>query len=150
MELEQFPSHALNLSFLKKIFFIAFAITVVPSFPSFPPSTKHLPLPQTIPTPLFMAWVIHINSLATPFPILYFTSPWLFCNSLFVLLHPLTSSPILPHFPQTWKPFQTFSISRILSLFFFLFRFFFFQIQLFIDIYFLPFYVHSFDLLCLK
>ena len=42
-------------------------------------------------------WVIHISSLATPFPILYFTSPWLFCNYLFVLLNPLTSSPIVPN-----------------------------------------------------
>ena len=27
---------------------------------------------------------------------MYFTSPWLFCNYLFVLLNPLTSSAILP------------------------------------------------------
>ena len=37
-----------------------------------------------------------IGSLATPFPILYFISPWLFYNYLFVLLKPLTSSPIPP------------------------------------------------------
>ena len=42
-------------------------------------------------------WVMHINSLSTPFPVLYFTVPWLFCNYLFVLLNPLTSSPIPPH-----------------------------------------------------
>ena len=30
-----------------------------------------------------------------PFPTLYFTFPWLFCNYLLVLLHSLTSSPIL-------------------------------------------------------
>ena len=40
-------------------------------------------------------WVIHINSLATQFHILYCTSPWLFCNYLFVLTNPPTSLPIL-------------------------------------------------------
>ena len=42
-------------------------------------------------------WVMCISSLATLFPILYFTSPWLFCNYLFVLLNPLTSSLILSY-----------------------------------------------------
>ena len=42
-------------------------------------------------------WVLCVTSLAAPFPILYFTSPWLFCNHLFVLLNPLTFSPIPPH-----------------------------------------------------
>ena len=31
--------------------------------------------------------VMHISSLATPFSILYFISPWLFCNYLFVPLN---------------------------------------------------------------
>ena len=43
-------------------------------------------------------WVMCISSLATPFPILYFTFPWLFCNYLFVLLNSLISSSI-PHTP---------------------------------------------------
>ena len=41
-------------------------------------------------------WVMHISSVATPFPILYFITPWLLCNYLFVLLYPLTSSPLPP------------------------------------------------------
>ena len=49
-------------------------------------------------------WIMPICSLATPFPIPYFTSPWLFCNYLFVLLNPLTSSPISPHSPPIWQP----------------------------------------------
>ena len=59
-----------------------------------PHSTPHSlrPSPHCCSCP----WVMHINSLATPFPMLYFTSPWLFCNYLFVLLNPLTSSPIPP------------------------------------------------------
>ena len=41
-------------------------------------------------------WVMCVSPLATPFPILYFTYPWLLCNYQFVLLNPLTSSPIPP------------------------------------------------------
>ena len=36
-------------------------------------------------------WVMHMCSLPALFPILYFTSPWLFCNYQFVLLYPFTS-----------------------------------------------------------
>ena len=41
--------------------------------------------------------VMCVSPYSTPLPILYFTSPWLFCNYLFVLLNPLTSSPIPPN-----------------------------------------------------
>ena len=60
-----------------------------------PPSTPHS-LRQS-PHHCSCPWVMHIISLATLFPILHFTSPWLFCNYLFVLLNPLTSSPIPSH-----------------------------------------------------
>ena len=43
-------------------------------------------------------WVMPISFLATLFPILYCTSPLLFCNYLFVLLNSLISSSI-PHTP---------------------------------------------------
>ena len=39
-------------------------------------------------------WVMHISPLPAPLPVLYFTSPRLFFNYLFVLLNPLTSSPV--------------------------------------------------------
>ena len=58
--------------------------------PSTPYSLKQSPHHCSCP------WVMHISSSATPFPILYCTSPWLFCNCLFVLVNPLTSSPIPP------------------------------------------------------
>ena len=64
-------------------------------------------------------WVMCIGSLATPFPVLYFTSPWLFCNYLFVLLNPITSSFILPKPPPIWQPSKcSLYPSMILSLFF--------------------------------
>ena len=56
-----------------------------------PPSTPHSL--RQFPHLCSCPWVMHIRSLASPFPALYFTSPWIFCNYLFVLLNPLTSSP---------------------------------------------------------
>ena len=63
-----------------------------------PPSTPQF-LRQS-PCCCSCLWVMSISSLATPFPILYFTAPWPFCNYLFVLLNPLTSSPI-PSYPPS-------------------------------------------------
>ena len=86
-------------------------------FPTLPTSTPSLPYylresSHHCPCP----WLMCISSLVTPFPILYFTSPWLFCNYLFVLLNPLTSSPIPPH-PLPSGNHQN-SLPMILSLFF--------------------------------
>ena len=89
--------------FIFKLYFIDYAITVVLIFSPLPPSTQHYPLPQTIPHHCSSPRVIHISSLATLLPILYFTSLWLFSNYLFVL-NPLTSSHIpLPLHP-IWQP----------------------------------------------
>ena len=58
-------------------------------------------------------WVMHISSLATPFPVLFFFSPpvlflislCLLCTYQFVLLNPCTFSPILPlHLPTDNPP----------------------------------------------
>ena len=64
------------------------------------PPASHKQSPHLCSCP----WVMHISSLATPFLILYFTSPWLFCNYLFILLNPLTSSPIPLHSLLIWQP----------------------------------------------
>ena len=47
-------------------------------------------------------WVMHIHSLTTQFPILYFTFPWLLCYYLFVFLNPFTSPPIPSRPSPTW------------------------------------------------
>ena len=60
-----------------------------------PPSIPHS-LRQS-PHHFSCAQVMHLSSSAAPFPLLYFISLWLFSNYLFVLLNPLTSSPIPPH-----------------------------------------------------
>ena len=128
---------------LFKLYFIDYAITVVLISPLRPSSTQYPSLPQAIyPHHCSRSWVMHVSSLATPFPILCFTSPWLFCNYLFVLLNPLTSSPIpLP----IWQPskcslYPWFCLcSCLLSLFL---RFNCWQICIFCY-----FIVHIFDLL---
>ena len=53
-------------------------------------------------------WVMWISSLAAPFPILYFTSPWLFCNYLFVFLNLLLSSLIPPYPLPIWQSSKCF------------------------------------------
>ena len=89
-------------NFLKS-YFIYYAITGVQLSQFFPlcPSPPGIPHSlRQFPHHCSCAWVMHVSSLATPFPILYFTSPWLFCNYLFVLLNPLTFLPIPPHHPS--------------------------------------------------
>ena len=83
--------------------------------PSVPYSLRQSPHHCSCP------WVMCIHSLSTSFPLLYFISPWLFCNYLFVLLNPLTSSLITHSPPHTshLATIKTFSVSLILSLFLF-------------------------------
>ena len=103
--------------FLNYIYkFIDYAITVVLTFPPLPPSTQHPRLPQATPHHCLCPWVICVSSLATPFPILYFTSPWLFCNDLFVLLNLFTHSPTICSLHAT---IEMLSLSSPLSLFLF-------------------------------
>ena len=98
-----FPFFTKRLLFLK-LYFTDYAITVVPIFYvcPLPPGTLYS-LRQSLHH-CSCPWVMCISSLATPFSALYFISPWLFCNYLFVLLNPLTSSPILLHPPPIWQP----------------------------------------------
>ena len=82
-------------------------MVVVLISPPIPPSTQHPPLPQAIPPPIVPVHVSWVGSLATPFPMLYVTSLWLFCNYLFVILNPLASSPIPTHLvtiKMLWDP----------------------------------------------
>ena len=61
--------------FIFLIYFIDYAITVFPFFFSpLSPSTLHTPFYQ-IPPLGSSPWVIHISSLASPFPIIFLTSP---------------------------------------------------------------------------
>ena len=78
--------------FLKSYILLVISLQLSWFFPSLLP--EHPPLFQVIPPPT----IVHlhgscVSSLAALFPILYFTSPWPFCNYLFVL-NSFTSSLI--------------------------------------------------------
>lgn len=60
--------------FFFKLYCIDYMMTVVPVFLPFPLPPSTPPLTQAIPT-LFMSRVMHKSSLATSFPVLYFTFP---------------------------------------------------------------------------
>ena len=98
------------------IYFVDYAITVVPFSPPLFPSTLHTP-PICLPSALSShPWVVHISSLASPFPILFLPSPCLFSTYhlcyLFSLPFPLSppSTPLL-------IILHVISISVVLSLF---------------------------------
>ena len=76
------------------VYFIDYAIIVVPLF-----SPLYASPPCTPPIPLFRSWVVHKSLSASPFPILFLTSPCLFCTChvcfLFPVLHLLPSPSLL-------------------------------------------------------
>ena len=98
------------------VYFIEYAITVVPFFLPF--ISLH-PAPPLLPafSPLSSCpWVIHIRSLAYPFPILFLTSPCPFCTYHLCFLFPVP----FPHSPFSSSPLiplHVISISVILFLF---------------------------------
>ena len=75
-----------------KVYFVDYVITVAPIFPLCP-LCQVLPFPPAIPTLSVCPWVVHVSSLASPFPILFFTSPCLFCTYQLYFLFPAPFSP---------------------------------------------------------
>ena len=121
--------------FLKNYILLCMLLQLLQFFPlwlSLPSLPK---LSQTIPTPVSMSMVMHICSLATLFPMLYFTSPWLFCNYQFALFNPFT---FFTQPPPIWQPSKC--SLYLWFCFSFTCSFILFQIQLLIDMYLLPFY----------
>ena len=101
-----------------KIYFIDYAITVVPIFPPLPPSSwcPH-PLQQSTPTLAYVCASCIVSSLASPFPILFSTSPCLFLPTIYAS----DSLHLFPHFspsPSQLITVQVISISVILLLFY--------------------------------
>ena len=83
--------------------------------PLYPPSA----LPPSHPpafTPTFSSrpWVVHISSVISPFPILFLTSPYLFCT-YHLCLFPVPFSPSSS--PSPLITLHVISISVILFLF---------------------------------
>ena len=83
-----FPFHFLNYILLIMLLQLSWFFPCCPSPSSIPYSLRQSPHHCSNPR------VRCVSSLATPFPILHFTSPWPYCTYLFLLLNPLTSSYI--------------------------------------------------------
>ena len=82
--------------FILNIYFSDYAITVVPTVSFLSPSPKHPHSLRQSTHHCSCPWVMHISSLAFPFPILFLTSPSLFCTYQYVLLNPCTFPLNLP------------------------------------------------------
>ena len=78
------------------MYFIDYAITIVLIFPFSPPPTG-TPIPSSS-TSLVHHWVLHIGSLASSFPVLFLTSPCLFCTYqlCFLITAPFPSFSLFP------------------------------------------------------
>ena len=68
-----------------------FSLPFIPLHPAYflPPA---FPPPQLSSCP----WVVHISSLTSPFPILFLTSPCLFCTYHLCFLFPILFPPFSP------------------------------------------------------
>ena len=77
------------------IYFIDYAITVVPIFPLLPPSTWYPSFPQQFPLSS-CPWAMHISSLASLLPLLFLTTPLSILYLPIMLLNLCTFSLILP------------------------------------------------------
>ena len=82
--------------FIFLIYFIDYAITVVPFFSPLSHSNLHSHTLQHPPLLSSCPWDAHINSLASPFPILFLSSCCLFCTYKLCFLFPVPFSPISP------------------------------------------------------
>ena len=90
--------------FLFLIYFIDYAITAVPFFIPFIPLHPVLPIPPSFFHLSSHLWVIHTSSLASPFPVLFLTSPCLFCTYALCFLFPVPFPPFSPHPIPTDSP----------------------------------------------
>ena len=97
-----------------KVYFTDCANTVVPfslypPLPCVPSSLQHYPLLSSCP------WIVHISSLASPFPILFYLPLSILCLTIMLLI-PCTFSPPFSLFPLI--TLHVISISVILYLFY--------------------------------
>ena len=118
----QVPAKPLTLSeppsVLEGIFFlycIDYTIPVVPVFVPLPPPPG-IPFPSSNPLLSSCPWVMHLSSLASPFPVLFLTSPCLFCSYQLCFLIP-TPFPHSPPSPFQLITLRMISVSMILLLF---------------------------------
>ena len=82
---------------LFKIIFYWLCYYSCPNFFPFASPLPSYPLPQAISTPIFMSMghMCKLSGYSISYTVLHI--PMVLCNYLFVLLNPLTSSPVLPY-----------------------------------------------------
>ena len=85
-----------------------FCLPLIPLCPAFP----YLQHPPQLSS---CQWVIHVSSLASPFPKLFLTSSCLFCTYYLCCLFPVPFPPFSSH-PSPLITFHVISISVILFL----------------------------------
>ena len=78
--------------FFKKYILLIMLLQLFQFFPFIPFCPTH-PLPPTFPHLSSCPWVVHISSLASPFPILFLTFPCLFCTYYLCYLFSVPFSP---------------------------------------------------------
>ena len=82
---------------LLNIYILLIMLLQLSHFPPLFPSTLHIPFPPAFSVPLSSCpWAIHVSSLASPFPILFLTSSYLFCTYHLCYLFPVPFPSILP------------------------------------------------------
>ena len=91
---------------LFKIYFIDYAITLAPFFSHLYSPPLCIPLPPSFPHLRSCPWVIHISSLASPFPTLFLTSPVYFVPTCYAFFKLLFRYSCL-HFHPTMTPWPT-------------------------------------------
>ena len=95
-----------SFGFIFLIYFIDYAITVVP-FPPSLPSTLHTPSHPVRPRFSSCPWVINMSSLASTFPILFLISPCLFSTYHSCYLFSVPFPPLSPsHSPADNPPYD--------------------------------------------
>ena len=82
--------------FLILTYFIDYAITVVPYFCPLYSPLPCTPLPPSFPQLSSCPWVVRVSSLASPFPILFLSYPYLFCTYHLCFLFPVAFLPFCP------------------------------------------------------
>ena len=125
---------------VKVIFSCLFYCNCPNSYPLAPHLTPDIPwaTPQHCPNP----WVMHVCSLAPILPMLYFVSPWLYCDYQFILLNLLTFFTYHPDHLLSGNHQNLFFIYD--SIYVCSIVYFVFYIQLLIDTFLLSFYCSYF------
>ena len=131
---------ALNFAFFFKNYILLIMLLQLSYFSlPFIPLCPVAPIPPPFPNLSSCPWVIHISSLASPFPILFLTSPCLFCTYHVFFLLPVPFPPFSP-LPADNSPCDLYFCESVPVLVVSLVHYYFFKVLLLIVVSLLSFY----------